>query len=111
MGTKSGRELLPGTLDLLILNSLTNGHMHGYGISRFLQRMSDDFFHVEEGTLYPALQRLQLNGYIDGIWENTVNNRRARFYRLTKAGKKHLADEMNRYRQTTLAIDKILGVT
>jgi transcriptional regulator len=111
MGTKKARnEILPGTLDILILNALTHGHMHGYAMAKFLQRVSDDFFQVEEGTLYPALQRLELNGYIDGTWEKTVNNRRARFYRLTPAGKKHLAAETARYRQTTLAIDKALGV-
>lgn len=95
---------------MLILNALTHGHMHGYAIARFLQRVSDDFFQVEEGTLYPALQRLELNGYIDGEWEKTVNNRRARFYRLTPAGKKYLTSETDRYRRVTLAIEKSLGM-
>ena len=106
---KARNELLPGTLDILILYALTHGHMHGYAIAKFLQRVSDDFFQVEEGSLYPALQRLELNGYIDGTWEKTVNNRRARFYRLNPAGKKHLAAETDRYRQVTLAMDKALG--
>jgi len=102
-------ELLPGTLDMLILTTLRLGRMHGYGIARFLQQVSDDFFQVEEGSLYPALQRLELNGLIEGEWSHTPSNRRARFYRLTPAGLKRLQAETERYRQVTLAIAKVLG--
>jgi transcriptional regulator len=106
---KTGNELLHGTLDMMILNTLTHGHMHGYAITKFLQRVSDDFFQIEEGTLYPALQRLELNGFIAGEWRKTPNNRRARFYRLTAAGQKHLRAETQRYQAVTLAIAKAMG--
>lgn len=106
---KPKNELLPGTLEMLILSALTHGHMHGYAVAKFLRKVSDDFFDVEEGSLYPALQRLELNGYINGSWEMTENNRRARFYRLTASGKKQLGKEAERYRQTTLAIARAMG--
>jgi transcriptional regulator len=102
-------DLLPGTLDMLILRTLTHGHMHGYAITRFIQQITDDALQVEEGSLYPALQRLELNGWIEGEWGQTPNNRRARFYKLTPAGKKHLHGETGRYRAMTLAIAKVLG--
>ncbi|WP_321472735.1 PadR family transcriptional regulator [uncultured Paludibaculum sp.] len=107
MGKNS--DLLAGTLDMLVLSSLRHGRMHGYGIARFLQQISDDFFQVEEGSLYPALQRLDLNGLIEGEWSVTPTNRRARFYRLTPAGLKRLQAETERYRNMTLAITKVLG--
>ncbi len=106
---RARNELLPGTLDMMILNTLTHGHMHGYAITKFLQQVSDDFFQVEEGTLYPALQRLELNGFIAGEWQKTPNNRRARFYKLTASGKKHLRAETERYRAVTVAIAKTMG--
>ena len=102
-------NLLAGTLDLLVLSSLRHGRMHGYGITRFLQQVSDDFFRVEEGSLYPALRRLELNGLIEGEWSVTPTNRRARFYRLTPAGLKRLQVETERYQDMTLAIVKVLG--
>ena len=111
MGNAKGKkELLPGTLDMMILHALTHGHMHGYAITKYLQQVSDDYFRIEEGTLYPALQRLELNGAIEGEWQKTVNNRRARFYRLTAAGKKQLEAETERYRQVTQAIAKTMGM-
>jgi transcriptional regulator len=106
---KSGNDLLPGTLDMMILNTLRQGHMHGYAIAKFLERVSDEFFQIEEGTLYPALQRLEIDGYIVGEWQKTPNNRRARFYRLTPAGQKHLRAETERYQAVTLAIAKAMG--
>ena len=91
MGKTSARqELLPGTLDLLILKSLTRGVMHGYGIVEHIRTLSDDVLKVEEGSLYPALQRLQIQGLIASEWGHSVNNRRARYYRLTAAGRKQL---------------------
>ena len=91
MGNKKTRQdLLPGTLDMLILKSLTRGVMHGYGIAEHIRTMSDEVLKVEEGSLYPALQRLQLQGLIDSEWGHSVNNRRARYYRLTAAGRKQL---------------------
>ena len=85
MGKKKAdrQELLPGTLDMLILKSLTRGVMHGYGIAEHIRQLSAEVLQVEEGSLYPALQRLQLQGLIASEWGHSVNNRRARYYRLT----------------------------
>ena len=91
MGNKNVRQdLLPGTLDMLILKSLTRGVMHGYGIVEHIRTLSDEVLKVEEGSLYPALQRLQLQGWIDSEWGHSVNNRRARYYRLTASGRRQL---------------------
>jgi transcriptional regulator len=84
------QELLPGTLDMLILKSLTRGVMHGYGIAEHIRSLSDEVLKVEEGSLYPALQRLQLQGLLASDWGHSVKNRRARYYRLTPAGRKQL---------------------
>jgi transcriptional regulator len=85
-------ELLPGTLEMLILRSLerTRGPMHGYGIAQFIKRVSDDVLTVEEGSLYPALQRLSIKGWVKAEWGQSENNRRARYYRLTPAGRGEL---------------------
>lgn len=88
--TPSKQDLLPGTLDMLILKSLTRGVMHGYGIVEHIRTLSDDVLSVEEGSLYPALQRLRIQGLIAAEWGHSVNNRRARYYRLTAAGRKQL---------------------
>jgi PadR family transcriptional regulator, regulatory protein PadR len=91
MGTQTVKQdLLPGTLDMLILKSLTRGVMHGYGIAEHIRTLSDEVLKIEEGSLYPALQRLQLQGLIASDWGHSVNNRRARYYRLTAAGRKQL---------------------
>ena len=102
-------ELLQGTLDMLILKTLARGRQHGYGIAQFIQQTSNDVLRVEEGSLYPALQRLELNGWIEGEWGLSANNRRARFYKLTPDGRKHLARESARYRQVTGAVARIMG--
>ncbi|MEO8593634.1 MAG: PadR family transcriptional regulator [Candidatus Solibacter sp.] len=110
MGTeKSKADLLPGTLDMLVLKTLTRGHLHGYAIAQLIQQLSDDVLRVEEGSLYPALQRLELNGLIEGTWGLSANNRRARFYQLTAEGRKHLSQESARYRQVTGAVARIMG--
>jgi PadR family transcriptional regulator len=110
MGTdKAKTELLPGTLDMLVLKMLLRGHLHGYAIAQLIQQLSDDLLRVEEGSLYPALQRLELNGWIEGEWGLSANNRRARFYKLTADGRKHLAEESARYRQVTGAVARIMG--
>jgi PadR family transcriptional regulator PadR len=110
MGTdKPKADLLPGTLDMLVLKILTNGHLHGYAIAQLIQQLSDDLLRVEEGSLYPALQRLELNGWIEGDWGLSANNRRARFYKLTADGRKHLQQESARYRQVTGAVARIMG--
>lgn len=110
MGTEKPKaDLLPGTLDMLILRILLRGHLHGYAIAQLIHQLSDDLLRVEEGSLYPALQRLELNGWIEGEWGLSANNRRARFYRLTPEGRKHLTGEAARYRQVTRAVARIMG--
>ena len=111
MGRKSQKnESLPGSLDMLILKMLTWGNLHGYAIAQLIQQTSGEEILVEEGSLYPALQRLELNGWIDGEWGLTPNNRRARIYRLTREGRKQLVRETQRYRQLTLAIARVMGM-
>ena len=102
-------DLLPGTLDMLVLKMLMRGHLHGYAIAQLILQLSDDLLRVEEGSLYPALQRLELNGWIEGEWGLSANKRRARFYRLTSNGGKHLTEESARYRQVTGAVARIMG--
>jgi PadR family transcriptional regulator PadR len=110
MGSEKPKsDLLPGTLDMLVLKTLTRGQLHGYAIAQLIQQLSDDLLRVEEGSLYPALQRLELNGWIDGEWGLSANNRRARFYKLTPDGRKHLTAESARYRQVTGAVARIMG--
>jgi len=106
---KAKADLLPGTLDMLVLKILMRGHLHGYAIAQLIHQLSDDLLQVEEGSLYPALQRLELNGFIEGEWGISANNRRARFYRLTAEGRKHLSEESARYRQVTGAVARIMG--
>ena len=101
-------ELLPGTLDLLILRTLLPGPMHGYGIARRLGQVSGDVLQVGESSLYPALQRLLLNGWLTGEWGASENNRRARYYTLTPAGRKQLAREREEFTRVVGAIQKIL---
>jgi len=101
-------DLLPGTLDLLILRILTRQDMHGYGIAQRLKTLSRDVLQVGESSLYPALQRLLLNGYVDAEWGPSENNRRARFYSLTKAGRKHLAVEREEFDQIVAAIQRVM---
>jgi transcriptional regulator len=84
--------------------------MHGYAIAQIIQQISDDVLQVEEGSLYPALQRLELNGWIEGEWGLSANNRRARFYKLTPLGRKQLTAETERYKQMTGAIARVMGL-
>ncbi len=106
MGKKS--DLLPGTLDMLILKTLTRGAMHGYGIALSIKRQSDEALTVEEGSLYPALQRLLLQGWVKAEWKMTETNRRARYYTLTPAGRKQLGLELSQFEQMIAAIGRIL---
>ena len=101
-------DLLPGTLDLLVLRILASGPMHGYGIAQKLKRLSDEVLQVGESSLYPSLQRLLLNGYLDAEWGPSENNRRARFYSLTRAGRKHLAAERREFESIVDAIRRVL---
>ena len=101
--------VLPGTLDLLILRTLLFGPQHGHGITLSIQRQSDDTLLVDHGSLYPALQRLEDKGWISASWGTSDNNRRARFYTLTKAGRKQLTAETRQWKRLTSAIGRILG--
>src|SRR5919202_5908826 len=101
---KTSPELLPGTLDLLILRTLAGGSMHGYGIAKRVKELSQDVLQVGESSLYPALQRLLLDGYVKAEWGASENNRRARYYTLTAAGKKHLAAERAEFERIVDAI-------
>lgn len=101
-------DLLPGTLDLLILRALRAGARHGYGIAEHLRASSDDVLQVGESSLYPALQRLLLNGWVKAEWGVSENNRRARFYTLTPAGKRRLTVEVEEFDRMIVAIHKVL---
>jgi transcriptional regulator len=102
-------ELLPGTLHLLILKTLARGErMHGYEIARSIQQVSQDVLHVEEGSLYPALQRMLIKGWVKAEWGATAENRRARYYRLTAAGKRQLEVEMTQFERVIQAIGRVI---
>jgi transcriptional regulator len=101
-------DLLPGTLDLLILKTLMRAPLHGYGIALAIKRLSDDVLTVEEGSLYPALQRLLVAGWVKAEWGKTDTNRRARFYTLTAAGRKQLGVETSEFEQMIAAIGRVL---
>lgn len=101
-------DLLPGTLDMLILKTLSRGPLHGYGIALSIKSLSQDVLVVEEGSLYPALQRLLLQGWVKAEWKMTETNRRARFYTLTPAGKKQLGVELSQFDLMIAAIGRVL---
>ena len=101
-------DLLPGTLDMLILKTLSRGPLHGYGIALSIKRFSDDVLTVEEGSLYPALQRLLLAGWLKAEWKMSETNRRARFYTLTRTGRKQLGIEISEFEQMIAAIGRVL---
>lgn len=111
MGRSQPLELLPGTLDLLILKTLTRGKMHGYGIAQTLKQDTEDVLEVGESSLYPALQRLLLNGWVTAEWGASENNRRARYYTLTAAGRKQLAAERADFERMIAAIQRVLQTT
>lgn len=100
--------LLPGTLDMLLLKALSLEPMHGYGIAQRLRQISGEVFQIEEGTLYPALQRLLAKGWVSGEWKQTENNRRARYYRLTIAGRKHLQTQRADFERVLGAIVRVM---
>jgi transcriptional regulator len=110
MGKKTAarQDLLPGTLDMLILKSLTRGVMHGYGIAEHIRQWSDEVLRVEEGSLYPALQRLQIQGLIASEWGHSINNRRARYYRLTPAGRRQLGEAHSSFDRLIEAISRVM---
>lgn len=109
MGQATPSELLPGTLDLLILKTLVRGPTHGYAIVQHLKDVSGEVLQVGESSLYPALQRLLLKGWVKAEWGASENNRRARYYTLTRAGRKQLAAERREFDRIVLAIHKVLN--
>jgi transcriptional regulator len=111
MGRSDPLDLLPGTLDLLILKTLASGAQHGYGIAQRLKAVSNDVLQVGESSLYPALQRLLLNGWVKAEWGASENNRRARYYTLTPSGRKQLAAERADFDRLIVAIHRVLNGT
>ncbi len=103
------RDLVQGTVDMLILKILALQPMHGWGISERMQQMSDDVFQLNPGSLYPALQRLKRKGHVKSSWSTTENNRRARYYELTAAGRRQLAAEADNWQRVSAAVNHILG--
>jgi transcriptional regulator len=101
-------DLLPGTLDMLILRALIRGPQHGYGIAERLRQVSQDVLQVGESSLYPALQRLLLNGWVKAAWGASENNRRARYYTLTAAGRRRLEAERDEFQRLVVAIQRVL---
>jgi PadR family transcriptional regulator, regulatory protein PadR len=106
--TNQPPDLLPGTLDMLILRTLGRGALHGYGIAERIRLVSDDVLQVGESSLYPALQRLLVNGWVTAEWGASDNNRRARYYTLTAAGRKRLASERREFQRLIGAIQQVL---
>jgi PadR family transcriptional regulator PadR len=105
---RSRATILPGTLDLLILRTLLFGPVHGHGIGKHIRQTSDDVLQVEHGSLYPALQRLERDGFITAKWENDARGREMKFYRLTAAGREHLTLEESRWKQVVRAMARML---
>jgi transcriptional regulator len=102
------QELLPGTLDMLILKTLSIGVMHGYGIAQHIKTVSADVLRVEEGSLYPALQRLEIQGLVASEWGHSANNRRARYYRLTRGGRRALGEAESSFDRLVAAIGRVM---
>ena len=107
---KSKGDLLQGTLDMLILKALSFGEMHGYGVGQRIMQLAEDMLRVEEGSLYPALYRLEERGWISSEWGTSENNRQARFYKLTRTGRKQLQVEEENWQRFTLAINKVMQI-
>jgi transcriptional regulator len=109
--TESRSDLLQGTLDMLILKTLALGPMHGWGITRRIRQLSDDVLQVQQGSLYPAVHRLERRGWVKASWGTSENNRRAKFYELTSAGRRHLDQETESWERLSTAIAQVLGTT
>jgi PadR family transcriptional regulator len=104
-------DLLQGTLDVLVLKTLATGPMHGWGIAARIQQLSQDVLEVNQGSLYPALHRLEQKGWISAEWGSSENNRRARFYSLTRSGRRQLADETESWERFAAAVGRVLAAT
>jgi len=105
----ANNEMLKGTLDMLVLRTLLTGDAHGHTIAKVIERTSEDVLEVEEGSLYPALHRLEDRGWVSSYWGASENNRKAKYYRLTAAGKRKLRSEVSRWQQMAKAIASVLG--
>jgi PadR family transcriptional regulator PadR len=102
------KDVVQGTLDLLVLKIIATQPMHGWGVMQRIRHLTDDVFQVTPGSLFPALRRLEENGWASGSWGVSENNRKARFYKITKAGRKQLAREKQNWESITTAVDKVL---
>jgi transcriptional regulator len=111
MGTRTNSDQLHGTLDLLVLRTLLSGPQHGYGIAQRLHQLSDEVLQVEEGSLYPALYRMEQRGWIASEWATTDLNRRARYYRLTRTGRRQVDAETGSWERLSAAVDRIISAT
>jgi PadR family transcriptional regulator PadR len=109
--TKRKPDLPQGTLDMLVLKALSLGPMHGFGVGQRIRQLAEEMLTVEEGTLYPALYRIEERGWIKSEWGASENNRRARFYKLTRAGRKQLQVEESNWEYLSVAVRKILGAS
>lgn len=108
-GSEPRSSLLPGTLDMLVLRTLSLGSLHGYGVSQHIEHLSDGALRVEQGSLYPALERLQNAGFISSKWGKTSTGRRARYYTITAGGLRQLGKEISAFDNLLLAISRVLG--
>ncbi len=106
--SSSRRELVPGTLDMLVLHTLTLGALHGYAIAQHIERLSEEVLRVEQGSLYPALERLQRQGFVTSKWGETPTGRRARYYTITTSGRKQLGEEISEFDRSMLAINRVM---
>ena len=106
--SSSRRELVPGTLDMLVLHTLTLGSLHGYAIAQHIGKLSEEVLQVEQGSLYPALERLQRQGFVTSKWGVTPTGRRARYYTITASGRKQLGDEISEFDRAMLAINRVM---
>jgi transcriptional regulator len=107
--TRAAHDVLQGTLTLLVLKTLAQGPLHGYAITQHIRTVSEDLLRVEEGSLYPALHRMEQEGWIRSEWAVTESNRRARAYSLTAAGRERLAEEQERWQRLTRGVSRVLG--
>lgn len=103
------RDLLPGTLEMMVLQTLTVQPLHGYGIAQHIKRLSNEVLHIEEGSLYPALQRMRQRGWIKAEWRQTPNNQRARYYTITAAGRKQLGEQHAGFAELVAAIGLVMA--
>jgi len=107
--TDDRQDLLQGTLDALILRTLATGPQHGWGVAQRIRQLSDEVLQVQQGSLYPALHRLERGGWIASSWGTSENNRRAKFYRLTRVGERRLEAETEQWRSLSAAVSRVLG--